>query len=74
MDVLEEIQNLTSNKNVEEDKTNENNNEILINCIMIRKRWKRTNIAVENIFSYNVALDIISDNEDLEPKFVEECQ
>ena len=74
MDVPKEIQNLTSDRNVEEVKATENNNETSINYVMIEKRWNWTNVVVNNIFVYNVALDIISENENYEPKFVEECQ
>ena len=66
--------NLTLDKNVEEDKTTEDNNEISINYVMTEKRWNRTNVVVDNIFAYNVVLDIISKNKDYEPKLVEECQ
>ena len=38
---------------------------------MTRKRWNRTNVVVDNIFAYNVVLDIISKNEDYEPKSIE---
>ena len=38
MDVLEVIQKLTFDKNVEEDKTTEDNNEILINYVMTGKK------------------------------------
>ena len=31
---------------------------------MTRKRWNQTNVVVGDIFAYNVALDIISKNED----------
>jgi hypothetical protein len=31
-------------------------------------------IIIDNIFSYNISLDIINENENLEPKSVEECQ
>ena len=37
MDVQEEIQILASDKNIEEDKTTKDNNEILINYVMTRK-------------------------------------
>ena len=46
------------------------NNEISINYVMTRKRWNRSNVVVDNIFAYNVALDIIFKNEDPEPKFI----
>jgi len=31
-------------------------------------------IIVDNVFAYNVALNIMQDNEDLEPLSVEECR
>ena len=74
VDLLKEIHILTSNRNVEENKTTEDNNEISISYVIIRKKWNQTNLVVDNIFAYNVALDIISKNEDSEPKSVEECR
>ena len=73
MDVPEEIQKLTSDKKVKENKTTKDNNEISINYVT-RKRWNRTNIVVVNIFAYNIDLDIISENEDPKQKSVEKCQ
>ena len=73
MDVPKEIQKLTSEINVEEDKTNEDNNEISINYVMTGKRWNRTNAVIDNIFAYNV-LDIISEKRDYEPKSDEKCR
>ena len=64
---------MTFDKNIKENKTIEDNNEILINYVIIVKRWNRTNVVVNNIFVYNVALDIISKNEDSKRKSVEEC-
>ena len=64
---------MTFDKNIKENKTIEDNNEILINYVIIVKRWNRTNVVVDNIFVYNVALDIISKNEDSKRKSVEEC-
>ena len=74
MDVLEEIQNLTPNKNIEKDKTTKDINEISINYAMTGKRWNQFNVVVDNIFAYNVAHNIIHENEDSEPKSVEECR
>ena len=74
MIVSNEIQNLTSGKNIEEDKTTEDNYEILINYVMTRKRWNQTNVIVDNIVAHNVTLDIISENEVPERKYVEECR
>ena len=74
MSVAKEIQNLIFDKNIEEGKTIEDNNEISISYVMTRKWWNRANVVVDHIFAYNVALDIISRNENIEPKFVEECR
>ncbi|KAL0541611.1 hypothetical protein IC582_021664 [Cucumis melo] len=63
----------TSGKNVEETQVYENNNEISINYTMTGKRWNRINVVVDNIFAYNVAHNIIHENEDYEPKSVDEC-
>ena len=63
---------MTSSRNIKENKTIEDNNEISINYVMTRKRWNRTSIVVDNIFAYNVALDIIFENDESEPKSVEE--
>ena len=63
---------ITNGKNVEE--TQVDNNEISINYIMTGKRWIRTGVVVDNIFAYNVAHNIIYDNEDSELESVEECR
>ena len=70
--IQEEVLDITNGKNVEE--TQVNNNEISINYIMIGKGWNRTDVVVDNIFAYNVAHNIIHENEDSEPKSVEECR
>ena len=50
------------------------NQEISINYVTTNQRWNRNKIDVDDIFAYNVALNIANDNEDLEPKSVEECR
>ena len=37
---------------------------------MTEKRENGTNVVVDNIFAYNIALDIIFENEDHEPKSI----
>ena len=49
------------------------NEEISINY-HTRKRWNRNEIDVNDIFAYNVVLNIMKENEDLEPTSVEECK
>ena len=50
------------------------NQEISINYVTTSQRWNRNKIDVDDIFAYNVALNIVNDNEDLEPKSIEECR
>ena len=50
------------------------NQEISINYVTTGQRWNRNKIDVDDIFAYNVALNIVNDNEDLDPKSVEECR
>ncbi|KAL0544404.1 hypothetical protein IC582_019519 [Cucumis melo] len=72
--IQEKVMDTTSGKNVEETQVYEDNNEISINYTMIGKRWNRINVVVNNIFAYNVAHNIIHENEDYEPKSVNECR
>ena len=65
---------MTNNTISEEGEIPKDNNEISINYVMTGKRWNRTHLIIDNIFAYNVALDIIFENEDPEPKSVEECR
>ena len=51
---------------------NVENNEISINYVSIWKRWIWREIVVDNIFTYNIALNIMYENEDLEPGTVKE--
>lgn len=48
------------------------NEEISINYVMSRKIWNRNEIDVDDIFAYNVALEIMENDEDHEPKSVAE--
>ena len=53
---------------------NVDNHEISINDVSTEKRWNRDEINVDNIFAYAIALEIMEESEDLEPKSVEECR
>ena len=37
-------------------------------------QWDRNDIVINNIFAFQVALDILSNDEDLEPQNVEKCR
>ena len=39
-----------------------------------REKWDRNKVVINNIFSFQMALNIIRNNEDPEPKNVEECR
>ena len=45
-----------------------------MNYVSTRKLWNRNNIVVDNIFSYNIAVEIMQQDEDLEPRSVNECR
>ena len=47
---------------------NIDNHEISINYVTTRKRWNRDEINIDNIFAYAIALEIIEESDDLEPK------
>ena len=51
---------------------NDNNEEISISYV--RKRWNRHEIVVDNVFAFLVAFEIIEENEDHEPKSIDECR
>ena len=40
----------------------------------MREKWDRNNIVIKNIFAFQVASDIIRNDEDPEPRTVEECR
>ena len=37
-------------------------------------KWDRNNVVVNNIFAFQVTLEIIQNDEDREPKNVEKCR
>ena len=37
-------------------------------------RWNRNEIVIDDIFAYNVELNSMEENEDLEPTIVEKCR
>ena len=48
------------------------NNEISINYVLSGKRWNRKHVNMDDIFAYEVALELM-DNEDYEPTSIYEC-
>ena len=51
-----------------------NNEEIFINYIHERRIWDRNTTHINNVFSFQVAMDIIRNDEDQEPQNVNECR
>ena len=51
-----------------------NNEEIPINYIHKGKIWDRNTTLIDDVFSFQVAMDIISNDEDQEPPNMNECQ
>ena len=51
-----------------------NNEEISINYIHEGRIWDRTTTYINDVFSFQVAMDIIRNDEDQEPQNVNECQ
>jgi len=72
----EEPQDVTNDKTLGEVQVpkNNENEEISISYVSTGKRWNRNNIVIDNIFAYNVAVEIMQQDEDLEPKSVNECR
>ena len=50
------------------------NCEISVSYVHTREKWDRNNIVINNIFAFQVAPDIIRNNEDPEPRNMEECR
>ena len=51
-----------------------NNEEISINYIHKGKIWNRNTTLIDDAFSFQVATDIINNDEDQEPQNIDECQ
>ena len=51
-----------------------NNEEIFINYIHEGRIWDRNTTHINNVFSFQVAMDIIRNDEDQDPQNVNECR
>ena len=51
-----------------------NNEEMFINYIHKGKIWDRNTTLIYDVFSFQVAMDIISNDEDQEPQNMNECR
>jgi hypothetical protein len=49
-------------------------NEISLNYVVSRKIWNRNKVTTDDAFSYSLALEIMDENEDHEPRSIEECK
>ena len=50
------------------------NCEISVSYVHTREKWDRNNIVINNIFTFQVASDIVRNYENPEPQNVEECR
>ncbi|RTK79942.1 hypothetical protein DRJ71_16805, partial [Enterococcus faecalis] len=50
------------------------NDEISINYVFTGEKWDQNKTIINEIFAYNVALNIMNESKDLEPRTVEECR
>ena len=50
------------------------NDKISINYVINHKIWNRNKANIDEVFAYNVAKDVISDNDDQEPMTIEDCR
>ena len=53
---------------------NYDNEEISINYVISGERWNRNAINIDDNFVYNVALHVINDDDDIEPKSDDDCK
>ena len=49
-------------------------NEISLNYVISGKNWNRDKVIIDDSFAYNLALEIMDENEDQEPRSVEESK
>ena len=69
-----EIKSLPRTKEVSVSPKEIQNNEITIGFVGTEKSWDQNEIIIDDIFSFIVSLNITNDDEDLDPKIVEECR
>uniref|UniRef100_A0A803LDM0 Uncharacterized protein n=1 Tax=Chenopodium quinoa TaxID=63459 RepID=A0A803LDM0_CHEQI len=51
----------------EQDVQNVDNNEISMNYVSTKTHWNRKDVIVDEIFANSIAIDIVSDENDVEP-------
>ena len=59
---------------IQDTEIEEENQEISKNYISNGKKWDRKEITVDNIFAYNVAVDLLKEYKDYEHKSIEKCR
>ena len=69
-------ENGDGNNSVQNEEENENidNNETSLNYISTRVQWNRKDVVMNEVFSYSVAIDVTHDEDDVEPRTVDECR
>ena len=59
---------------VQDTEIEEENKKISINYVSNGIKWDRKEITVDNIFAYNVPVDLLKEDKDYEAKSIEECR
>jgi hypothetical protein len=71
----EETEDMTNTIDTEDTKvSNSLENEISLNYVVSGKFWNCDKVITDDAFAYSLALEIMDENEDHEPRSIEECK
>lgn len=72
---LEDIVDMANNNATEEINVPDSlENEISLNYVISEKIWNHDKVIIDDAFVYNLALEIMDENGDQEPRSAEECK
>jgi hypothetical protein len=63
-----------TNEKIQIFESSEKNIEIFINYTTFGRSWNRIETTIDDVFAYNMVLEVLKDNKDLEPTLIEECR
>jgi len=71
-----EIENekISQENDILDNDRNVDNSEISINYVYTGVQWNRKDVILDDKFAYSVAIDVVSEDDDIEPKSVDECR
>ena len=73
-EISEDETQVKTHDEISEEIQTSKNNEISMNYVSMRKIWNQKNVVIDNIFAYNVAIDIMQQDEYFEPKSFHKCR